>query len=333
MSFADRLQRIWYGGEAPPPWLVALVPVYRALRAISLAPYRLGWRTPQRLPVPVIVVGNLTVGGSGKTPLVLALIEALRDRGWRPGVISRGYGGNANQPMRVVADSDPGVVGDEPLLIHRRARVPVAIARRRADAGGLLIADTANTIDVLIADDGLQHVGLARDVEIAVLDGERRFGNGRMLPAGPLREPLSRLATLDFRVCNGGPAEAGEVAMQLQVERVHGLLDPASSQPLSAFAGQRVHAVAGIGNPARFFRQLEAAGIDVIAHAFGDHHAYVAADLAFDDDLPVLMTAKDAVKCRRFASTRQHVVSVDAQLPAAFFADVEAILRATCPRH
>lgn len=327
MSLADRLQRIWYGGETAPMWLRALVPVYRGLRALSLAPYRLGWRKPERLPVPVIMVGNLTVGGSGKTPLVLALIEALRERGWRPGVISRGYRGTATAPMRVGRDSTPDEVGDEPCLIHRRSSVPVAVARKRIEAGRLLLGDGTNGIDVLIADDGLQHVALARDIEIAVIDGERRFGNARLLPAGPLREPLARLATLAFRVCNGGAPEADEIPMHLVGDAVVALVDPASRQTLAAFAGQRAHAVAGIGNPSRFFDRLRAAGIDVIAHPFPDHHAYVAADIEFDDDLPVLMTEKDAIKCRPFATARHHAVVVDAHLPEAFFNQVDAILR------
>lgn len=327
MKLADRLQAIWYGGAAVPLWLRLLVPVYCSLRALSLAPYRLGLRQAQRLPVPVIVVGNLTVGGSGKTPLVLALIDALRARGWRPGVISRGYAGSATVATRVTINSTPDEVGDEPCLIQRRSAVPVAVARRRADAGALLLDDNSLQLDVLIADDGLQHTALARDLEIAVIDGDRRFGNQRLLPAGPLREPLTRLATLDFRICNGGAAQAGEIPMRLLTRTVRGLLDPEQQRPLADFAQQRVHAIAGIGNPQRFFRQLQAAGVDVIEHPFPDHHHYVAADIHFDDELPVLMTEKDAVKCAAFASAQHQVVCVDAQLPDAFFDQVDALLR------
>lgn len=317
---ADRLQRIWYGGAAVPWWLSALTPVYRALRGAHQLPYRLGWRRAQVLGVPVIVVGNLTVGGSGKTPLVIALASALRRHGWRPGVVSRGYGGRARVPMLLDAHPDPALVGDEPALIRRRAGVPVAIGRDRVAAARRLLAEG---VDVVIADDGLQNPSLARDVEICVIDGDRRFGNGRLLPAGPLREPLTRLATLPLRVCNGGQPQAGETPMALQGEQAVNLVDGAS-RPLAGFAGTPVHAVAGIGHPERFFGALRARGIEVLAHAFADHHAYRPEDLAFGDERPVLMTEKDAIKCEAFASGRCWRVPVDACLPPAFEAAVAA---------
>ncbi|MGB4860079.1 MAG: tetraacyldisaccharide 4'-kinase [Dokdonella sp.] len=328
MNFAERLQAIWYGSEPPPLALRALVPIYVGLRNLHRLPYRLGLRAPQRLPVPVIVVGNLTVGGSGKTPLVLALIDALCERGWNPGVISRGYGGSVHVPTRVDGSSDPTVVGDEPCLIHQRSGAPVAVARRRADAGRLLLGDgDTPSPDVLIADDGLQHIALARDIDICVIDGARRFGNGRLLPAGPLREPPSRLADIPFHVVNGGTPNDDEIAMQLHVDGVVSLFDASQHEPLARWSGRRVHVVAGIGNPTRFFRQLRDAGIDVIEHPFPDHHAFVAGDLAFNDDLPVLMTEKDAIKCRAFASKRMHYVAVSATLPETFFADIDARLK------
>ena len=332
MSLAERLQAIWYGNESPPIWLRALVPIYAGLRGLNYLPYRVGLRTPSRLPVPVIVVGNLSVGGSGKTPLVLALIDALRTRGWNPGVVSRGYGGSATMPMRVDDDSDPVVVGDEPCLIRQRSRAPVAVARRRVEAGRLLLGDVnGNVPDVLITDDGLQHTALARDVEICVIDGVRRFGNGRLLPAGPLREPLERLDQIDFRVANGGIPAAGEIAMQLRVDSVECLLEPDLRTPLAKYAGQHVHAVAGIGNPDRFFRQLRDAGLAVIEHPFPDHHAFQPSDLEFDVDLPVLMTEKDAIKCRAFANDRTHVVAVTALLPESFFDDLVLRLKRDHP--
>ena len=328
MSFAERVQAIWYGDAPPPLWLRVLVPIFAGLRGLHHLSYRLGLRTSQRLSVPVIVVGNLTVGGSGKTPLVLALIDALRARGWNPGVVSRGYGGSAAIPMRVDDDSDPAVVGDEPCLIRQRSGAPVAIARRRAKAGHLLLDPSDHNVpDVLVADDGLQHIALTRDVEICVIDGVRRFGNGRLLPAGPLREPMERLDRIDFRVVNGATPAAGEVAMALRVDNVVSLLDPNLRAPLVSYAGQRVHAVAGIGNPARYFHQLRDAGLDVIEHPFPDHHAFTSSDLEFNDDLPVLMTEKDAIKCRMFANHRMHCVLVSALLPEAFFDDVALRLR------
>ncbi|HEX7916961.1 tetraacyldisaccharide 4'-kinase [Rudaea sp.] len=317
MTLAQRLPEIWYDAEPSPFWLRAFVPVYRGLRALHRVPYAFGWKKPQRLPVPVIVVGNLTVGGTGKTPLVIALVEALRARGRKPGVISRGYGGAADSAELLDAGNDAARVGDEPVLIRAATGVPVAVGRDRASAGRLLLAN--HDCDVLVADDGLQHLALSRDVEICVIDGERRFGNGLLLPAGPLREPLSRLDSIDFRICNGGEVQAGEVPMQLIGDTAVSLRDAGVQKPLRDFAGRRVHAVAGIGNPARFFAMLRSVGIEVVEHAFADHHAYAAGDLEFGDDAPVLMTAKDAVKCRAFARANCWQVPVRTNLPQAFF--------------
>jgi len=318
-----RIERIWYDGAAVPLSLRMLVPVYRALRALHLAPYRLGWRAPRRLAVPVVIVGNLTAGGSGKTPLVIALVEALRARGFRPGVVSRGYGGTQREPILLDDVPQPGRVGDEPCLIRKRSGVAVAVGRDRARTAAML---AESGVDVVIADDGLQNPSLARDVEICVVDGQRRFGNGRLLPAGPLREPPARLDHVAFRVCNGGAAQAGEVAMRL-VGGTAVAVGGAGVRSLESFAGQRVHAVAGIGNPERFFDGLRAHGIDVVPHAFPDHHAFAAGDLVFGDEAPVLMTEKDAVKCTRFTDARLWCVPVRAEIDEAFFDAVAARLR------
>jgi tetraacyldisaccharide 4'-kinase len=316
MSLATRLPEIWYGAAPPPLWLRALVPVYRILRALHRAAYALGLRQPRRLPVPVIVVGNITVGGTGKTPLVIALVEALRARGHAPGVISRGYRSSTDSPRLLDAAADASTFGDEPVLIARAAPVPVAVGRDRVAAGRLLLA--AQACDVIVADDGLQHYPLFRNVEICVIDGERRFGNGSLLPAGPLREPLSRLAQADFRVCNGGAAGEDETPMRLVGDLAVAIAD-GERKPLRDFADRRVHGVAGIGNPDRFFAMLRAAGIEVIEHAFPDHHAFGPADLEFGDDLPVLMTEKDAVKCAAIARANFWSVPVRADLPTCLF--------------
>lgn len=315
MNQAD-IDRIWYGGGSVPLWMRLLVPVYRMLRAAFRLTWQSGLRTPTRLAVPVIVVGNITAGGTGKTPLVLALIEALRSRGWQPGVVSRGYGGSARSPILLDDMPDPAVVGDEPSLIRRRTGVPVAVGRNRVDAARLLLGAG---IDVILADDGLQNPSLARDIEICVIDGERRFGNGRLLPAGPLRESAERLGQVDFVVCNGGQARAGETPMRLLgniASRVDGSESP---RLLAEFTDQPVHAVAGIGNPGRFFDSLRRHGIEVIEHAFTDHRALIKADLDFADALPILMTEKDAVKCGSFADSRFWQVPVSAELPDSFF--------------
>ncbi|HJR11256.1 MAG TPA: tetraacyldisaccharide 4'-kinase [Rhodanobacteraceae bacterium] len=323
MTIADDLQNRWYVDRAPPWWTRPLAASYGSVTAARRGMYRHGWLRSERLPVPVIVVGNIVAGGAGKTPLTIALVQGLRERGFRPGVVSRGYGGTARAPMLLDAQPDPAVTGDEPALIRVRTGVPVAIAAKRVLAARLLVSEAVN---VIVADDGLQHYALARDVEICVIDGARRFGNGRLLPAGPLREPESRLRTVDFIVCNGGDAHNGEVPMHLALADAVTLAEPARTSPLVAFSGTRVRAVAGIGHPARFFDALRALGIDVIAHPFPDHHRYTAVDLEFGDGLPVLMTEKDAVKCRAFAKENAWAVPVTAELPVSFFDAVAAHL-------
>ena len=319
------LQAVWYAGKRPSIVLRALAAVYAGVISCRRLLYRAGLLHAQRLPVPVVVVGNLTVGGTGKTPLVIALVDALRARGRRPGVVSRGYRGSVDAPRLLDRASTPFECGDEPVLIHRVTGAPVAVGRDRAAAARLLI--TEGQCDVVIADDGLQHYALTRDVEICVIDGARRFGNGRLLPAGPLREPLSRLESIPFHVCNGGVTLDGEVEMRLvatSAERIG--TDTVTAKPLADFVGQRIHAVAAIGNPTRFFTMLRVAGLDVDEHPFADHHAFVEADLDFGDEAPVLMTQKDAVKCEAFARANHWQVPVRAQLPAAFFDAIVAKL-------
>jgi tetraacyldisaccharide 4'-kinase len=323
LMFDERtLQAIWYGGCAPSLGLRALSLLFGMLGGLRRRLYAAGLLPRLRLPVPVVVVGNITVGGTGKTPLTIALVEALRARGLKPGVVSRGHGGSVREPRLLDAQTTPQLAGDEACLIRHATHAPVAVGRDRAAAARLLLA--RGDVDVIIADDGLQHYRLQRDVEICVIDGERRFGNGRLLPAGPLREPMARLDGIALRVCNGGEARPIEVPMRFAGDEVVAVADPQRRRPLRAFAGQRVHAVAGIGNPPRFFAQLRASGIDVVEHPFPDHHAFVASDLAFGDDGPVLMTEKDAVKCTDFAQAAWWSVPVRAELPAQFFDAVAA---------
>lgn len=310
------LQAVWQD-PLPPAWLRALSVIYARLQARD-AQQRLARQ--QRLPVPVIVVGNLTVGGTGKTPCVIALVEMLRQRGHRPGVLSRGYGGRGPYPRLLHAATDPTDGGDEPVLIAARfsGAVPVAVAPDRYRAGRALL-DAHPEVDVLVCDDGLQHRQLARDLELCVVDGRRGFGNRRLLPAGPLREPLSRLQAVDHVLVNGAdPAElyAAGLRFDLRGDRLIRLADGAS-QPLTAWHRRHVHAVAGIGDPERFFAVLRAAGLQVHAHPFADHHAYRVQDLVFGEDLPVLMTEKDAVKCRRLGIDEAWVLPVDAVFSAA----------------
>ena len=317
--------RWWFDGSRPPLHALALSGLYGALVSARRAAYRRGWKRGRHPGVPLVVVGNLTAGGSGKTPLAIALIERLRHAGWTPGVASRGHGRrDAGTPRWVEAGGDPALTGDEPLLIalHTGARVRVdrdrfAAAKALADAG----------CDIVVCDDGLQHYALARDIEIEVQDVRRRYGNGRLLPAGPLREPIERAADCQFRVLNLGVADPdrdaqpalGEWPMRLQPGAA---LPLAGGRPvaLASFRDQRVHAVAGIGDPERFFGMLRDLGIGVVPHAFPDHHAYVPADLAFGSQLPILMTEKDAVKCTAFGLRQAWAVPVAAALPDAFWA-------------
>lgn len=322
MTLAERLEAAWYGTARAPWWTLPLSWLYGAVTSLRRGLYRAGVLRSVRLSVPVIVIGNLSVGGTGKTPLTIALAEALRKRGYTPGVVSRGYGGRQKEPLLLGDRPDPSQVGDEPCLI-RASGTPVAVGRDRPAAAQLLLAAGC---DLVIADDGLQHYALARDVEVCVIDGVRRFGNGRLLPAGPLREPMSRLKSISYRVSNGGAVAPGDVPMELRGGTARALLDD-HSRPLSDFAGQTVHAVAAIGHPVRFFASLRAQGLEVIEHPFPDHHAFVANDLSFDDDAPVLMTEKDAVKCHGFSQPHWWSVPVKALLPPAFFDNVEASLR------
>jgi tetraacyldisaccharide 4'-kinase len=314
----------WYDGARVPFGARLLSGLYGRIVAARQALYARDWLRTVRVARPVLVVGNLVAGGTGKTPLTLAIVERLRAEGFRPGVATRGYGRRAaGTALWVGADSDPAVGGDEPVLLARRTGVPIRADRDRVAAAQALIAEGC---DVVVCDDGLQHYRLARDVEIEVLDARRRHGNGLLLPAGPLREPPARAQRCDFRVVNFGVTDTvasdalgfGEWPMRLQAVRATPLRG-ARMRDLSAFAGQRVHAVAGIGDPERFFATLRAAGIGVVPHAFPDHHAFAAADLQFGSDLPVLMTEKDAVKCAAFATDRMYAVPVDAHLPEAFW--------------
>ncbi|PVZ68894.1 tetraacyldisaccharide 4'-kinase [Pelagibaculum spongiae] len=274
--------------------------------------YLLGKKTSFAAGVPTIVVGNLTAGGAGKTPLTLWLIDWAKDNGFNPGVVSRGYGSSSDQLRLVDEQSTAADVGDEPLMMFLRGQTKVAVGRDRVAVAKLLVAQGC---DLLICDDGLQHYRLARDIEIAVIDGQRRFGNQKMLPAGPLREPVSRLDSVDFVVCNGSAGRSGEFEMQLQP----GKLQPLHSDE-TALAPQlgKVLAVAGIGNPQRFHNTLTQLGFSPELKALPDHHHYQLEDLSPNDALPLLMTEKDAVKCRHLERPNSWYLPVTAKLSNEF---------------
>jgi len=312
----SRLDSLWYDKSPLSALLAPFGWLYCAGMWLRTAAYRGGVLPIRRVGVPVIVVGNISVGGTGKTPLVAWTARYLKNRGLRPGIISRGYRGRARKwPQQVRADSDPIMVGDEPVLLARITGCPVAADPDRLRAARELLAHVE--CDVLVSDDGLQHLAMGRDVEIAVVDGTRRHGNGRCLPAGPLREPASRLDSVDLVVANG-PALGDEFTMRLRATHAESLSEASLSRPLEGFTEGPVHAVCGIGAPDRFFETLEQAGLVLVRHRFPDHHAFRAEDIVFDDALPVLMTEKDAVKCRRFADSRHWCVPIRAELPEGF---------------
>ncbi len=305
------IERHWYRDTFLSRLLAPLGWLYCILAMLRRTLYRRQVLRSTHPGVPVMIVGNLTVGGSGKTPLVIWLACFLKEQGRRPGIVTRGYGGSAGEwPQTVTPESDPDAVGDEPVLLAREAGCPVVADPDRVRGAQRLVQ--ALGCDVVVSDDGLQHYRLARDLEIAVIDGTRRFGNGRCLPAGPLREPLSRLATVDARVTLGR-AQTGEWGMTLATRSFHRLDVPETTVEADRFRGQPVHAVAGIGNPARFFEHLRGLGLEIVEHPFPDHHRYRTEELQFRDGGEILMTQKDAVKCERLAGVTGWVLAVTAQ--------------------
>ncbi|HQS58617.1 MAG: tetraacyldisaccharide 4'-kinase [Gallionellales bacterium 35-53-114] len=321
------LQWHWYRITPLHLLLWPLSLIFHLIVTIRRLLFRLGISSSIKLPVPVIIVGNISVGGTGKTPLTLWLAEQLLADGWHPGIISRGFGGKGNKPQEVLHDSDPAQVGDEPALMAQRLLCPVWTGRDRPAAARALLAAHPEC-DVIISDDGLQHYRLQRDVEIAVVDGIRRFGNGFLLPAGPLREPPSRLREVDAVVVNGDKVAVGEFMMQLEGVHFYNLLNPEMTATAADFQGQTVHAVAGIGHPERFFGYLKKLGLILIAHPYPDHHQFSAADLVFSDGNALLMTEKDAVKCMAIADEKCWVLRVDARLDPAL---IQFILKKITP--
>lgn len=310
-------ERHWYRLSALSLALWPASLLYRLLVALRGFAYRSGVLPAVRLPVAVIVVGNIVVGGTGKTPLVLWLASRLRRCGWKPGILSRGYRGSAAAPMAVAASSPADLVGDEPLLLARNCDCPVWVGRDRVKAASELLASHPEC-NVLILDDGLQHYRLVRDIEIAVEDA-RGAGNGLLLPAGPLREPASR--RVDAWIANSAPPglHSPSFRMDLRGDTFRGVAAPHSRVAAAAFARKKLHAVAGIGNPKRFFDHLAQLGLATVNHAFPDHYAYTASDLDFGDCEALLMTEKDAVKCEAFAREHWYALQVEAELAPVFF--------------
>ena len=320
-SFTERL---WYKKHflslilLPISWFYYL---YICIRSLA---YKAGLLPKYSVDIPVIIVGNISVGGTGKTPLVIWLSNFLCQQGYRPGILSRGYGGKSGKWLQQVRpDSDPYFLGDEPVLLAQRTKCPVAVSPDRYLAAVQLVEH--NDCNVLLCDDGLQHLALDRDLEIVVIDGDRRFGNGRYLPAGPLREPVSRLSSVDMIVSKGKTGKN-----EYLMEYIYGdLISVKDNEEISidSFKNQTIHSVTGISNPVLFYEYLYSKNIQLIKHVYPDHHNFIPEDLLFKDNLPVVMTEKDAVKCRQFASTNTWYLPIDASFDDIFHHRIMTLTR------
>lgn len=319
------IENIWYTKHPlgllllPLSWFYTLIIVLRRLC------YQSGLIAVNQVNAPVIIVGNISVGGTGKTPLVIWLVKYFKSKGYKPGIVSRGYGGKfSGKTQQVRPDSDPFLVGDEPVLIAKRTACPVAIAVQRRRAAEELIEHY--DCDLIICDDGMQHYSLDRDIEIAVVDGQHRFGNKHCLPAGPLREPVSRLKTVDF-VVSKYIAGRHEYKMEYRYGDLISLTNSARMMSVASLSAQSVHVIAGIGNPDRYYSYLRNQKLNLIMHEFSDHHPFAAEDIKFNDDLPVVMTEKDAVKCAAYATERHWYLPITATLPESFTYRLETLMK------
>ncbi len=310
------ISKLWYEKHVLAQGLRPFSWIYKGIIALRRYCYRIGLFKTTHFSIPLIVVGNITVGGSGKTPLVIYLAQLLKQHGYKPGIVSRGYGGKASvYPQFVTANSDPTETGDEPVLMAKRSACPVVIDPKRVNAVKKLLAET--DCNVVISDDGLQHYAMGRDIEIAVIDATRGLGNHYCLPAGPLRESAERLNDVDIIVSNGQYPHA-DYAMQMQATTLINCRHPQIYAQANDFKGIVFHAVAGIGNPQRFFNTLQQLPLEFQAHCFADHHRFSAADFAFADDQPIIMTEKDSVKCRRFATDKMWYLPITAKINEQF---------------
>ena len=326
----DRLQRLWYTDKRPLGWLAPLAWLYGWLVKRRQQAYRRGRRSVHRSPYPVLVVGNITVGGTGKSPFTAWLVGHLKSNGWRPVILSRGYGASPDHyPCLVGPDSDPADCGDEPVMLAQQTCAHVLVDPRRARAAAYV--ETHQIGDVLICDDGLQHYALARTLEFCIFDGARGVGNGALLPVGPLREPLERAGQVDFCLSTGEPRHPSFDSGTLAGQRLYPVklvpttlrnLVTGDTRPLEWLRGRVVNGVAGIGNPERFFDTLDSLGARVIPHAFDDHHRFRAGDLDVPHG-PVVMTAKDGVKCRAIAGEEVWVLDVIARPDDALVAALD----------
>ena len=323
-------QRVWYEDHWLVPLLLPFSYLYRIVVLWRRRLYESGRLCRHHLPVPVIIIGNLSVGGTGKTPLVIWIARWLVEHGYRPGVLCRGYGGCGKLwPQQVRPDSDTATVGDEAVLLARRCGCPVVADSQRVRAGLSMLEHY--DVNIIVCDDGLQHLALLPDVSVSLTDGERRYGNGHCLPAGPLREPLQEANRVDMQVCTEGACRRGEFPMKIDGDQLQSLTDD-RRVTTSDWCGREVHAVAGIGNPERFYHTLTRLGLRIIRHSFPDHYRYRPGELNFSDDRPVVMTEKDAVKYEPYAQSRHWCLLVQADMGQVFMRRLLSLLEKKQPR-
>ncbi len=293
----EKVRQIWYGNQTPGLWRKILAAVFKNLVFTRKWCYQKGFFKKRKLKVPVIVIGNITAGGGGKTPMVIWLVNHLKSLGYKPGIISRGYGGKRKvEPFFVTPHANPAASGDEPLLMAKLTNVPVMVGKNRFQAGHKLISQYG--VNIIVSDDGMQHYALQRDIEIIMLDGTWKTGNNMFIPAGPLREPLERLTEADLVIHKG--ISRHTYYYSLGIDCIYALNHVTNKKQPAEFRNQKIHAIAGIANPSSFFRLLASQGLAVIKKPLPDHHIFEPKDFEFNDDLSIIITEKDAVKCHHF---------------------------------
>ena len=318
------IEKVWYSNNIFSLLLSPLSLIYISIIYLRYTLYQLGLISITKINVPTIVIGNIVAGGTGKTPLVIWLAKHFKDKGFLPGIVSRGYGGTYLSNIELVKPtSNPLLVGDEPVIIARNTNCPVVVAKKRAKGAKELVEKY--NCNIILCDDGMQHYSLARDIEIAVIDGQRRFGNNYCFPAGPLREPKSRIFKADLIVSKYN-ARTCEHKMDYTYHQLVSLNELSKTIPISDLHGMTVHAIAGINNPDHFFSYLRSHKLELIIHKFPDHYSYTEDDVKFDDNFPVVMTEKDAVKCLNYSSDKHWYIPISAELSKSFVCDLDKLM-------
>ncbi len=318
------IEKVWYSKNIFSLLLSPISLIYISIIYLRYTLYQLGLISITKINVPTIVIGNIVAGGTGKTPLVIWLAKHFKDKGFLPGIVSRGYGGTYLSNIELVKPtSNPLLVGDEPVIIARNTNCPVIVAKKRAKGAKKLVEKY--NCNIILCDDGMQHYSLARDIEIAVIDGQRRFGNNYCFPAGPLREPKSRIFKADLIVSKYN-ARTCEHKMDYTYHQLVSLNELSKTIPISDLHGMTVHAIAGINNPDHFFSYLRSHKLELIIHKFPDHYSYTEDDVKFDDNFPVVMTEKDAVKCLNYSSDKHWYIPISAELSKSFVCDLDKLM-------